>query len=105
MDELQQLIDDGPSGRNGMQRLAMLRYRDILAARRLARTWQEIAASLRIEGRHRALAAAFWRVCRGVEAGRLAVPGSKQKIERPVAPKQSGDQSEIDAVLNKHLIK
>ena len=77
-DELQQLIDAGPSPKHDLQRRVMLRYTDILTARRLARNWQEIAAALGLPGnRHRALAAAFWRVRRGVEAGRLAPAGVK----------------------------
>lgn len=76
MDDLQRLIQDGPSPRHDLMRLVMVRYQDILAARQLARDWQEIATSLHIPGRHRALAAAFWRVKKGVAAGRLTPPGA-----------------------------
>ena len=96
-DELQQLIEAGPSPKNDLQRRVMLRYTDILTARRLARNWQEIAAALGLpRDRHRALAAAFWRVRRGVEAGRLAPAGVKpgravpQKAKpEPAAPTEA----------------
>ena len=89
-DELQQLIEAGPSPKHDLQRRVMLRYTDILTARRLARNWQEIAVALGLPGnRHRALAAAFWRVRRGVEAGRLAPAGVKpSRAAQPEKPAQ-----------------
>ncbi len=93
-DELQQLIEAGPSPKNDLQRRVMLRYTDILTARRLARTWQEIAAALGLPGdRHRALAAAFWRVRRGVEAGRLASAGAKPGRAAPQKAKPEPEQA------------
>ena len=73
-DGLTHLIEAGPDPTNELQHLVMTRFHDITAARQLARTWQEIARALGVEGRQVALAAAYWRVKRGIEAGRLAVP-------------------------------
>ena len=77
-DDLTKLVLAGPDPAREMQRIAMTRYEDITTARKFARTWQEIARSLGLaQERHKSLAAAYWRVRRGIEAGRLAVPGKR----------------------------
>ncbi len=72
-DDLTKLVEAGPNPARELQHLVMTRFTDITTARKMARTWQEIAATLGLTGRQKALAAAYWRVKRGVEAGRLAV--------------------------------
>ena len=108
-DGLTQLIDAGPDPTNELQHLVMTRFRDITAARQLARGWKEIARALGVEGRQIALAAAYWRVSRAVDAGRLTVTvpkigktvanqGSQRakpaaEEAQPAAPTTSGRQS------------
>lgn len=87
-DELTQLIRSGPDPTRELQHLVMTRYHDITAARQLARSWGEIARTLQIEGRHKSLAAAYWRVRRGIEAKRLNPPKVTQHPARPTQTAQ-----------------
>ena len=82
-DELTQLIDAGPDPDRELQHLVMCRFDDITAARKLARSWRKIARALGIEARHKSLAAAYWRVRRGVEAKRLAPPKGQPQARIP----------------------
>lgn len=86
-DELTKLIEAGPDPARAIQHLVMSRFHDITAARQLARTWQEIARALGLEKQHKSLAAAYWRVRRGVETKRLAPPkGQPRATKNQPAP-------------------
>lgn len=78
-DDLTRLIAAGPDPAHELQHRVMMRFYDITAARMMARTWREIAVTLGLAGRQKGLAAAYWRVRRGIEAGRLAVPGTDRR--------------------------
>ena len=87
-DELQELIAQGPDPNRGLTALVLLRYHEIQLARQYARPWAKIAAALRLtEGKEKALSAAFWRVSRGIEAGRLKAP--PQATTRTTATNQA----------------
>ena len=81
-DELTKLIAAGPDPSRELRHLVMCRFDDITTARRLARSWQEIARALGLEKRHRSLAATYWRVRRGVESKRLAPPKRQPRTEK-----------------------
>ena len=106
---LAHLIERGPCPDRELRHLVMTRYAAIQQARRLAWSWVQIAGSLGMDPkRARALAAAFVRVRRGIESGRLAVPGQAQPKHRPTQkekPPEGGEQAEIESVINQHLIK
>lgn len=87
-DELTRLIESGPDPTRALRHLVMTRFADITAARQLARSWREIAQTLRLEGRHKSLAAAYWRVRRGIEAGRLAAAGKPVRKPTPAPTAQ-----------------
>ena len=84
-DELTRLIESGPDPTRALRHLVMTRFADITAARQLARSWREIAQTLQLAGRHKSLAAAYWRVKRGIEAGRLAVAGKPVRKPTPAS--------------------
>ncbi len=85
-DDLTKLVEAGPNPAHELQHLVMTRFTDITTARKMARTWQEIAATLGLAGRQKALAAAYWRVKRGVEAGRLTVAAKPMASRHQVTP-------------------
>ncbi len=89
-DDLTKLVEAGPNPAHELQHLVMTRFADITTARKMARTWQEIAATLGLAGRQKALAAAYWRVKRGVEAGRLEVAA---KPTKPMASRRQAPSS------------
>ena len=74
-DDLEKLINEGPDPARGLTALVLLRYHEIQLARQYARPWAKIANALHLPpGKTKALSAAFWRVSRGIESGRLKAP-------------------------------
>ena len=82
-DELTQLAKGGPDPSRKLRHLVMTRFADMTTARQSARTWREIAQAIGFAGYEKALASAYWRVKRGIEAGRLAVPQTPQPQAKP----------------------
>jgi hypothetical protein len=79
MDRLTELINDGPDKRYTMKSVILSRFEDIGAARKLMRTWNDIADALGFTGRGKDVAGCFTRVAVGIRNGKLMVPGKKQK--------------------------
>lgn len=93
-DDLEKLINEGPDPARGLTALVLSRYHEIHLARQYARPWAKIADALHLPpGKTKALSAAFWRVSRGIEDGRLKAPPVNATAKRPgSAPKPgSGD--------------
>ena len=89
MDKLTELISAGPDPRYTMKSLVLERYADIADARRLMRTWPDIAEALGLpKKRGKDLAGCFARVDRGIRAGKLMTgrtAQSRKSVEqRPV---------------------
>lgn len=94
MDRLTELINDGPDKRYTMKSIVLSRYEDIDTARKLMRTWNDIADALGFEGRGKDVSGCFTRVAAGIKKGKLMVPVKKQKTstcrglnihERPIS--------------------
>lgn len=92
-DELQELIAQGPDPDRGLTALVLSRYHEIQLARQYARPWAKIADALRLaNGKEKALSAAYWRVAKGIESGRLKAPPVNAAPKRPGStPKPGGD--------------
>ena len=74
-DDLEKLINEGPDPDRGLTALVLSRFSEIQRARQYARPWATIAAALHLaKGKEKALSAAFWRVAKGIESGRLKAP-------------------------------
>ncbi|MBE7563862.1 hypothetical protein H7F10_13075 [Acidithiobacillus sp. HP-6] len=79
MDKLTELIADGPDKRYTMKSVVLSRYEDINTARKLMRTWNDIADALGFTGRGKDVAGCYARVSMGIKKGKLMVPVKKQK--------------------------
>ncbi len=79
MDKLTELIADGPDKRYTMKSVVLSRYEDINTARKLMRTWYDIADAIGFTGRGKDVAGCYSRVSMGIKKGKLMVPVKKQK--------------------------
>lgn len=82
MDRLTELIKDGPDKRYRMKSVILDRYEDIDAARKLMRTWHDIADALGFAGRGKDVAGCFTRVAAGIKKGKLAIPKKGTRPQR-----------------------
>ena len=87
-DELTRLAKGGPNPARKLRHLVMTRFADMTTARQSARTWREIAQAIGFAGHEKAIASAYWRVKRGIEAGRLAVPQTAKPAGGQRSPAQ-----------------
>ena len=86
-DDLEKLINEGPDRDRGLTALVLSRFAEIQLARQYARPWAKIAAALHLaKGKEKALSAAFWRVAKGIESGRLKAPPVNATAKRPGPP-------------------
>ena len=87
---LEKLQREYPPGSRGVGALVLREYGAIKEARRHGWTWAEIATEMgqSSAGAHRALANAFARITRRIEAGQL-VPPKATSTPPKMAPRQS----------------
>lgn len=82
MDKLTELINAGPDRRYTMKAALLNRYDDIVAARALMRTWNDIADALGFTGRGKEMSGCFARVDAAVKKGTLKVPRRIRQAEK-----------------------